>query len=101
MEKVYHEMDSKSMLDDNKELSGIRLCVSVKAFIPESGKGEQDLPAIILLEDGKADLTGLFNPDNHQFVTTEWNHKASEVIREAIRLFDLLRLKVWEKVDGE
>ena len=100
MEKVYHEMDTKSKLDGEKQLSGVKAYVTVRAYIPK-GDGELNLPAIIILEDGEVTLLHEARPITIEYATMPWNHKASEVIREAIRLFDLLRLKVWEKADGE
>lgn len=94
MEKVYHEMEAK---DHDKPVSPY---VMVRAYIPK-GDDEYDLPAIIILEDGTVSDLGARHPEHTEYTTMKWNHKASEVIREAICLFDLLRLKVWEKVDGE
>jgi len=94
MEKVYHEMEAR---DHDKPVSPY---VMVRAYIPK-GDGELDLPAIIILEDGDATQLHDVKPMTIEYATMPWEHKASEVIREAIRLFDLLRLKVWEKADGE
>ena len=95
MEKVYHEMDTRP----TGESPNIRTYIEVQAYIPK-GEEQTELPAVIVLAQGSINLATR-SPDDIEYATMPWDHKASEVIREAIRLFDLLRLKVWEKVDGE
>lgn len=94
MEKVYHEMDTKPIANEL-----IRTYIEVQAWRPVGAK-ESELPAVIILAQGSISIADR-SPTTTEYTAMPWDHKASDVIREAIRLFDLLRVEVWEQADKE
>ena len=94
MEKIYREVAEKS-----EHYQTDSPCVQVRVFIPTIDD-DYDLPALILLNEGTVNSCGetCFNYNLTDCITElEHNHNKPYLIRQAIKVFDQLKEKIWNK----